>query len=210
MAKNIIDVCWTMYRSNTTFDFIAFVMKEQKKMIFLYHILNLYVVKLFLVVLGKIFKHDYYRYFYIGLLKGYHRNELISYVEQFYQNFLQTKKIDFTFDLLSKLKNKDDIILCSASLDIIVEKIASDLNVKYFASTLLFENEVCLGKIGSDLLYSKHDIFSKEHINYVITDNLSDYKLIEKAKKPIVLSTQKNLKFWEERNIHVSYIFDGV
>lgn len=34
MKINIIDVCWTLYKSNTTFDFISFVMeKKQKKVI---------------------------------------------------------------------------------------------------------------------------------------------------------------------------------
>ena len=58
MKINIIDVCWTLYKSNTTFDFISFVMeKKQKKS---YRILNIYIIKAFLVLIGKLLKYDIY------------------------------------------------------------------------------------------------------------------------------------------------------
>lgn len=207
--KNIVDVCWTMYRSNTTFDFISFVIKKQKKINFKFFLLNFFVTKVFLIVLGRILKKDCYRYFYISLLKGYHYDALAKYVDQFYQEFLIGRKIEFTFNLLDGFVDKADVILCSASLDIVVEKVANNLGVEYFASHLSFKNNVCLGLLESDLLFSKHELFSDVEIDCVITDNLSDYNLVKKAKNPIILSNKKNLIFWEERNIHVNYIFEG-
>ncbi|MCH7340647.1 HAD family hydrolase [Acinetobacter higginsii] len=207
--KNIVDVCWTMYRSNTTFDFISFVIKKQKEFNFKFFLLNFFVTKVFLIVLGRILKKDCYRYFYISLLKGYHYDDLAKYVDQFYQEFLIGKKIEFTFNLLDGFVDKADVILCSASLDIIVEKVANNLGVEYFASHLAFKNNVCLGLLESDLLFSKHELFSDVEIDCVITDNLSDYNLVKRAKNSIILSNKKNVIFWEERNIHVNYIFEG-
>lgn len=209
MTKNIVDVCWTMYRSNTTFDFISFVVKRQKNFNLSFFLLNTFAVKLLLIALGRIFKKDYYRYCYIRLLKGYHYDELAKYVDQFYQEFLISRKIEFTFNLLDGFVDKTDVILCSASLDIIVEKVANDFGVKYFASHLAFKNNFCLGLLESDLLFSKHELFSDTEIDCVITDNLSDYNLVKRAKNPIILSNKKNVIFWEERNINVNYIFEG-
>lgn len=202
---NVIDVCWTMYRSNTTFDFIKFVISH-KGMTLWNKILNLYIIKLIFVFLGRLFNKDIYRYAYIYQLKGMDKNDLDNYAKIFYESVLSEKKIDFTFERMKKLEGES--ILCSASLDIIVKCISEDIGIPYRSSILGFDNGVCTGLLSDDLLAKKQDLFFGEKIVSVITDNLSDYELLKMAEKKIILSNRKNIVFWKNRELDVSYVYD--
>ena len=118
------------------------------------------------------------------------------------------KKIDFSFNLLNSLKNKDyQLELCSASLDIIINTIGSELNLKSNSSSLEFQNNICTGKIKKDLLGNKHiSIPKSENIYMVVTDNTSDYKLLLRSQKTVIISNKKNLSFWKKRNLNVNHI----
>lgn len=207
MKKNICDVCWTLYRSNTTFDFIDYFYKDKPFNLKKY-ILDFFVIKFFILSLGKVVGKDIYRYLYISLLNGVSRKELLFFSKKFYSDFLITKKINFTFEMIETISQDSEIILCSASLDIIVYEISKRLNVKFIATQLVFEDDICTGKIESDLLGNKNNLFLNNEIDTVITDNLSDYKLVKLAKKSVILSTQKNVRFWESKGISVDYILE--
>ena len=210
MNKIIIDVCGTLYASNTTFDYIDFVMQSAslKKRV-VHYILQLRITKLILITIGKIVKIDIYRYLYIHLLKGCSKDKLELYASRFYHEYLQKKRIQFSFDILDSIDNKKySIILCSASLDIIIEKISHNIGYKYHATKLEFVSNICTGKIHTDLLGAKHLLFKNEDLYLVMTDNLSDYLLVQQAKIKLVLSKPKNIPFWTKKGIKVSHIFN--
>ena len=116
-------------------------------------------------------------------------------------------KIDFTFDIIEKISCKKDIVLCSASLDIVIKVIAERLNFKYYASELEFVDGVCVGRLKKDLLGKKNEIFNGLSLSLVVTDNLTDIKLVKASECSFILSTQKNKKFWARHNIKVNYYF---
>ncbi|MBJ9903665.1 haloacid dehalogenase-like hydrolase [Acinetobacter bereziniae] len=205
MKEVIFDVCWTMYKSNTTFDFIRFIYRINGIHSFKLNFLNSKIGKMILLLIGKLIGRDIYRELFISLLKGYQRTDLEIFSKKFYHNFLLEKKIDYTFEIFNEIES-DKILLCSASLDIVVEKIASELKVKFFASELEYENGVCTGKISKDLLGMKDALFENKVIDLVVTDNLSDLGLVIKSLNSVILSTSKNVSFWERNGFSVDYI----
>lgn len=201
----IFDVCWTMYKSNTTFDFIKFVYNVNGIKSFRLMVLSSLIGKLFILFLGKFLGRDIYRGFYVGLLKGFTRSDLEILSSKFYHDYLVRKKIDYTFDLLEEIDHRE-VLLCSASLDIIISHIAQQLKVSFFASELEFKNEICTGKISKDLLGMKDKILENKEIELVVTDNLSDLALVRKSSKSVILSTPKNVIFWKNNGLIVDYI----
>ncbi len=85
---------------------------------------------------------------------------------------------------------------------------AKMLNADFFASKLEFKNGICTGRISNDLLGAKNKIFEYENIDLVVTDNLSDLELVKKSSKSIILSTPKNIGFWERNGLTVDYILE--
>ena len=208
MVKLIIfDVCWTMYKSNTTFDFIKYVYKVEGINSFKLDFLNSLIGRFLILLLGKLVGRDIYRELFVDLLKGFSKESLEKSSERFYNEFLIEKKVDYTFNLINSMP-LNSIILCSASLDIVVEHIAKMLNADFFASKLEFKNGICTGRISNDLLGAKNKIFEYENIDLVVTDNLSDLELVKKSSKSIILSTPKNIGFWERNGLTVDYILE--
>lgn len=201
----IFDVCWTMYKSNTTFDFIKFIYEKESIKSTSLFLLNLKIIKVIILLIGKLIGRDIYRELFVRLLKGFTRNDLNALSENFYYNFLLKKKIDYTFEIFNKI-DASEIVLCSASLDVVVAYIAHDLKVEFFASELEFENEVCTGKICKDLLGVKNSVLENKEIDFVMTDNLSDLELVMKSSKSVILSTSKNVNFWKRNGFAVDYI----
>lgn len=204
----IFDVCWTLYKSNTTFDFIRFFLKRKNNIRFSFlYTIDFLPIKFTILFIGRFLKIDLYRILYIRMLSGFEEKDISFMARLFVIEFLNKRKIDFSHNKLSVCFNESrNIILCSASLDILIREVARELNVnQWYASTLEFKNSVCTGKLSQDLLFTKHKLF-KEAPAYVITDNKSDLHLIKIAKEYDVISEEKNLEFWKSNNINISFI----
>ncbi len=204
MKKAVVDVCYTLYSRNTTFAFIDYVLlrKFNKKS----YLANKYL-KFFLVVIGKIVKRDLYRRFYIRHLKGLKKIDLKELAHDFYYDVLDDNKIKAVFSLLEKNKNDYKFILCSASLDIIVEAIISNNYIfesKFYSSQLRFVDDVCEGILDNDLLGYKHQHIGE--IDWVITDNKSDLELVKRAKTSTIIAKNKHVYFWNKNGIEVDII----
>lgn len=194
MEKVIFDVCGTLYNSNTTFDFIEFVVQDNFKKKILLRTIKFRPIKVAILLLGRLFHVDIYKNLYIKQLKNFTYKELLSKSNSFFYNVLATKEIPFSFDLLKKFQNekKYDVRLYSASLDIIINTIGHKLNLQTKSSELEFRSGICTGKLKLDLFGKKHELVkNNDSIYAVITDNLSDWKLLEIADKRIVLSKKK-------------------
>lgn len=209
MSKIIIfDVCWTLYSSNTTFDYIRYVLRQKSKLRYLCSkILDLNLVKLPLVLLGRIISKDIYRAIYIYLLKGFDKDTLYKLSYDFYDIFLEKHRIDHSHLLLERFQ-KEDIILCSASLNVIIDVVKERLNLSAcFSSELAFKGNKCLGFLKQDLFLTKKNLFPDKPY-WVITDNKTDLDLVKHAENYSVISNRKNLGFWNKNNIKVDYIME--
>lgn len=202
----ILDICDTLYTSNTTFDFLKFFSRNNK---LLSNLLNLRK-NIFLRILNKlslkILKKDLIKILYIYYLRGKSEKEIKMLTLEFYEKILQNK---FKIEVLKKLDNykkeEFEIIIVSGTLDFIADLIAEKLNIdNYFATKLEIKNDLFTGKIQKDLLLEKEIIIKKildknkyEEI-HLMTDNITDYNLVKYAKKAIIVLNDKNSCFWKK------------
>ncbi|HII3221952.1 TPA: hypothetical protein ACY3HG_003416, partial [Enterobacter hormaechei subsp. steigerwaltii] len=116
MKIAIVDVCHTLYKSNTTFDYIDFVLNNKNKKVVL---LKFKLVKYALIILGRFLHKDLYRYLYIKKLRGFNKSELEYMASEFYRVTLKPLKVASTFDIINKEQTNYKFILASASLNLI-------------------------------------------------------------------------------------------
>jgi phosphoserine phosphatase len=200
----IVDVCHTLYNSNTTFDYVDFVLNKKNKKIIL---LKIKMIKYMLIIMGRFLHKDIYRYLYIKKLRGFKKTELEGIANEFYRDKLDRLKIVSTFNVINEEIKNYKFILASASLNIIIEAIIKNENIFEgiaYSSILDFKNDICTGKLSQDLLGNKHKYFSE--VNWVITDNVSDLELAKKSEKVTILSKPKNFAFWERNGFKVDII----
>ncbi|MGL5990784.1 MAG: hypothetical protein ACRCZT_03810 [Plesiomonas sp.] len=207
MEKKIIifDVCGTLYDSNTTFDFIR---SFRRNSVYI-KLLGWWAIKIPLIALGRVISLDIYRSLFIYSLKGVERTILVKAANEFYDHVLQYKKIDATHQMLENLKqqNGNDIIYCSASLDIIVQVISERLGGRHQSSLLSFSPDgICLGFLSKDLLGKKDTLFEDIDIELTVTDNISDLALLKMSKSSFILSKEKYLSFWLKNGFTVDLV----
>ncbi len=145
------------------------------------------------------FNIDLTRFIGLLFLKGYERNKLLDYADTFLDDIPQHQEV---ISLLSDLQSQGNpIVLCSASLDVIIEAIAKRFGItEWYSSTLQYsQNGICLGKLETDLLGKKHINCSIKNDYIMVTDNISDYELVCGAIKSYIVLTPKNKKFWEKQ-----------
>lgn len=172
----IFDVCWTLYRSNTTIDFIGYLLKRNNKFKYLVFVVLMWrPIALCLVRLAKI---DL-RKLAIRQLEGYTKESLADHAHRFYFSFLKKRENDVVYEKLLELKKENaNVFLASASLDIVVATIASNINAKYVASQLQYVNGVCTGVLCSDITGKKYAALKKEALtgfyDVMYSDNAED------------------------------------
>ena len=197
----VFDICDTMYDSNTTFDFMDYMFLKNTKYKIMRKISRNLFFKVINKIVFKIFKIDLTRVIFLKYLSGFTRIELEKEVNDFYKEYLVSKKRSNIISLLKKLKKENkNILLMSATIDIVAKRIATEFDVKFISSKLAFSKEICLGELEYDLLGQK-DNYIKEEIELVVTDNLSDISLVKIAKKSIILSKKKNIGFWNNQKL---------
>ncbi|EBT7321616.1 hypothetical protein CPU91_21805, partial [Salmonella enterica] len=135
MKIAIVDVCDTLYSSNTTFDFLDNIASTEieKKLLSLRK--NKWLM-LLNSIFFKLFNMDFYRRLCVYIiLSGKEVNDIKLKSEFFVDNVLCGKKIFQSHEIIESLKKEYQISLCSASIEPVVEVIARRLNCSmYFSS----------------------------------------------------------------------------
>ena len=199
-SYKIFDICGTLYNSNTTMDFCEWRCDSLilKSLLRLSKTLPLKVVNKILI---KLFHFDFIRVFHIYTLKNQTVEQIKLDSLNFVDAFLEFKKIDQAHEQLVRFK-RDNILLVSATIEPVAKAIAERLgNIEYLSTTLDCESGVYLGKISEDLLGKKHQYFHDKKIDFIMTDNKSDYKLCLMSKEINIVSKKKNLAFWKSKKL---------
>lgn len=200
----IIDICGTLYRSNTTFDFIKYYFSDKP----IYKIVNILRHFRCFVLLNhlvfKYFKLDILRWLAVRTTKGYSKAELDEMAKQFVEKYLEKLVNSQVVDIIESYRAKSyDLIIASATLDIISEQVAKRFSIKKeYSSRLSFNGDYCKGFISKDMLGNKKRILGEFRINPrfggIITDNYSDCDLINDSENVyLVLYTNRRDK-WKE------------
>jgi len=203
--KIIFDICGTLYNSNTTMDFCEYRCDKKSKKIIL-KLSKTILAKVINKLSLKFFNFDLIRVLHVKSLKDLDINTLQKDANNFVEQYLEKKKIDEVHNILKKY-DKNDVILVSATIDPMAKAIAQKLGgLKYISTTLEYKEDKCLGKIKDDLLGNKQHYFKNQEIEFIITDNKSDLALCQMAKEVVIVSKNKNIKFWENQDLKVSKI----
>ena len=205
----VSDVCDTLYFSNTTMDYVFYVLKQEgrKGSLNLIYSISSKKSPLFysLILISKIIKVDLIKVMTVKMLKGISKETLDRYAQSFVKEELSGRKIEKTFSLLNQFSGARWILL-SSSLDPVVSAVAATLKSEYASSQLEYKQGICTGKLIFEMKGKKHEVledkfgtFSEELL--VISDNISDRELILKAdKRYAVVYKDKFKSFWKKMN----------
>ena len=198
----VVDICGTLFRSNTTFDFLHWKFEQDRKYMLFYRIYNSLMWKIFNKICVICIRLDLTRKVGINFLKGYSKDVLREEVERFYESFLSVRKNKQVFLLLDKLKEMEEVelFLASATLDVIGEVVSTHLSIPLLLSTELeYQNNICMGKIQKDTLGTKIKYLSNiVPIWKCFTDDISDLPLIKSASESTIIIYPRTKKKWEK------------
>ena len=178
----LVDVCWTLFYSNTTFDFLDFAVKD-KRYVRLRRFGKTWIGRKLNLLIYKLFRYDWLRSRSLRYLAGKSRSKLLELAERFYRDYLLPRRIEQVWQQLPKT----NIVIVSGTLDIIAQTVARHLGAKaYFATETAFEDDVFTGRFN-DLLLTKASALPQYSDYDIITDNLTDIDLVRKARKATIV-----------------------
>ena len=194
----LADICWTLYKSNTTQDFIDFVVSDPTYL----RLRRMYRHRLFRRALHVWFRltgTDPWRRYVVSRLQGMSRKQLRDSSEAFIHS-LENKKVKEVWKLLDKA---DEIVLVSSTLGPVAQAVAKQMPVPpvmVTASGLEYENEIFTGHIADDKLKCKltDEQLSQWKPFTVITDNFTDLNIIAQAEEAYIV-TYNNRPLWQHR-----------
>ena len=200
----IVDICGTLYDSNTTFDFLDYYVRTRGYRQFR-ALSRTTAWKIGNKLLFRIFRYDLTRVIAISFLKGKSREELHAAARSFSDSILSQKAYTAVHRLMQDMRERQRrVILVSATLDIIAEVVANQFRLsEWYASRLVYdENGICLGRLATDLLAGKHAFLECLGIGITIpyeltvTDNISDCDLLRHSDACIIVSKPRNISLW--------------
>lgn len=208
----ICDIDDSLFRSNTTFDFLAYVAKPSWRMRWQLRLLTHRASPIFLLftVVGKITGKDLVRNTALRLLTGMDKHEVDQMAVSFYEKGLKEK---INLEVWNRMNAYPHAYRCLASstLQPVAQAIASSLDVAYRASELEVINGRLTGRLSIDLTGKKEGVaIELKQIHptarlIAITDNKSDRKLVEMADERIVIIRRDSDKsYWSD--LQPSYI----
>lgn len=221
MCKTVlVDICGTIFYSNTTFDFLDSFIKKKS-----YKIFRLLSKTYFGRAINKIFilcfKIDIIRTIAVHYLKGINKSFLLEKAYEFYDHFLIKKQNKTIINKIHNFQeNKFRVILASATLDFIAEVIADKLNIAVYFGTELDYNtaNVCTGKIKKDRLGYKLRALNNIQIEIpyycTITDNITDIDILQNSDNAIIIKYLHTKNKWNKLinthkiNITEEYYYD--
>ena len=195
----LIDICGTIYRSNTTLDFVRFFWGDDVKV----RIMLSLPFRILSRLMYYAIRWEPLRFCLIRMLKGKSHEELRIMAETFHKEFLCRR---INNDVISKIEKKRQqgytLVLLSATLDIIAEEVSKQFNIPHVISSMLDYDDdgICLGRLRRDLLHDKHGALKKEGYAHpydgIITDNYTDASLIEKSNEAYLICYGSSREKW--------------
>lgn len=176
MRPILTDICWTLYRSNTTFDFLDATITAPG-----YHRLRRWsrnaLIRRLNIVWLRLTGHDAIREKALRYLNVYSPEQVEVMADRFVREVLSEKKIQASWDTIADR----EVVLVSGTIPPIARAVAR--------------------VIGTDKVHAG-DIF-KRHIRHaypyydIITDNLTDIPLVRDAEEATII-LYKNQSRWQK------------
>jgi phosphoserine phosphatase len=205
----VCDVCDTLVQSNTTFDYIRFVVHRESKVrqAVFYSVNSKYSPVYYLfAILYRIFGLDFARKTSMLLLRGLSVEKSSQYANEFFFSFLKNKFVNEVIQLVNQFRLVHRVVLVSSSIEPVVRVLAEQLQVEYVCTSLKTVNNRLTGFVKRDITGIKHQVIVKEKFYHggnliVLTDNTTDVDLVCMAQtKFVVISHESQKRFWLEFN----------
>ena len=199
----IIDICGTLFESNTTFDFLDYFIRSWKFRLFR-KISKSIIWRVFNKICRRLGGWDLTRIIALRFLKGYSRQQLTVAAEDFYNTYLVHKIQQPVYVVVEELRRTGyKLCLVSATLDCIAEVVARKWRIEsYYSSSLRYDNSFCEGCLRTDYLGKKIEYLRRIGIyppfDVTLTDDFSDMGLLRNSHKCIVVSKRSKTESWIE------------
>lgn len=184
MHVTFVDICWTLFSSNTTYDFCRWAARSHGGSAV--GMPSAFARKLN-VAAYRLTGVDYLRRMLLHNLKGMTRDEIDELANRFCTEYLAGRKVDEVWQLLPP---HDEVILLSSTLDVIASAVSASFGFgRHLSSRLAFDNNgICLGSIEYDAAGRKQELLDGVVGAYsIFTDNLSDLELIAGSDHAVVV-----------------------
>jgi len=200
----IFDICGTLYRSNTTFDFLDFYWRERGATWHRHFVRALRSPpgKATHRILSWVMHKDIFRALAVRTLAGQAAVDVEVMARRFVREFLAERRHQEVFALMdSERKAGAKIVLMSSSIHPVVRAVATALDVdRYFCSHLAEVEGRLLGYFSSDIRGKKHDVFEKNYVYedefLFVTDNKEDLPLLKKSTCAYIVTSKRRQSFW--------------
>lgn len=209
----LLDICGTLYASNTTFDFLDFHVRTRQYRMFR-RLTRKVIWRAFNKLLFQTTGLDLTRRMAVRFLKGSSRIQLKAAADAFYAEWLQKRTYDAVHSLVKGFQEMGKtVVIVSATLDFIAQKVADSMGVNIWYSTCLeYNDDRCAGRIQVDLLAKKLAFLTNQGIQppffATITDNYSDMELILQSHRAVIVTNQNQYAKWQRLlKLHPSVTF---
>ncbi len=197
----LIDVCGTMFRSNTTFDFIRYYYGHSGR------------VRLWLSLPYRIYNRIAWHMLHreplrrnlISMLRDKTIDELGRMADDFVCNFLVKREHRHVIELIERKRGEGlRLVIVSATIDVIASAVAHHYGINEYLSTQLDygDDGVCRGYIKKDLLGDKRAALGriglKPPYTGIVTDNYSDADLVMSADEGFLVEYSNNGSHWNK------------
>jgi HAD superfamily phosphoserine phosphatase-like hydrolase len=211
----VFDLCDTLYFSNTTHDFVRFVVGSEGllRRTFYQTLNSKYLpARYFFIGLSVWGGWDLLRTLNISLLKNRTQSELSALGKRFVDEFLKDRKVAGVHALLEACRERGQhIILCSSSIEPVVASVAERLGFdSYVSTTLEYENGIFTGRIERNVSNKKLQDLKEEGlecgIDLAVSDNAGDLDLLKTARRSYaVVHSRRKEEFWKKYEIEILY-----
>lgn len=198
----LIDICGTVFDSNTTFDFLDEFLRQSSYARF--RRLSRTVIwraisKSFALLRGT----DLTRYIAVRYLRDIPRQQLVEAADRFCESVLRHKVKVRTIETIEQYRRQGyRLVLASATLDFIAEAVARWLSIDtFFGSELSYTvGGNCRGLIVKDRLGHKlqavKDCQIALPVAVTITDNLSDIDILRMSDRVWIVAPENMRRHW--------------
>ncbi|MGM9806412.1 MAG: HAD family hydrolase [Candidatus Aphodosoma sp.] len=183
----LVDICGTLFNSNTTFDFLDYYIHDESYCRFR-RLMKTSLWRYFNSAVYRLLGLDLSRRIALSRLAGYSLEQLGRMADVFYTDYLLSRRIQPVWQLMADYRSRGvDVVLVSGTIDPVAHAIARHLCVNRCVSSKLgyTVSGICTGRLVSDALRTKRRELDAISVcppyAHIVTDNPNDISLARYA-----------------------------
>jgi len=203
MATALVDICGTLFRSNTTFDFLSWYLHDNVRYQRFCKIRKFRIVGFANHWLHRLTGMDLMRMAALRFLRGRNKEELYAAADKFYEEFLKQITNGEVLKIVEQWRSNGlRLLIASATIDPVAQAVSKALDIPHWQSSILDydENGICLGRLKEDMLAQKEKMLLLKNegndFTCVITDNYSDNDIIGRSEYAVLVQYDGKKNKW--------------